>query len=297
MRVVQTGLRGNRETCLTLPALLDALKKSELLGRIGKRTKVYEPGPFTGPDDYVTLDRARHGLEDIFSILKDANPGVWRAGADGAVWTNTGIAAILMIVAEAIRTYEKSSGLNCTELSPEEIAEQVQDLIAPITERLKKGTQGQITKLFKDGVPYGSTGPRELYLKLVGVVREKEKGFGPPDFESWRLEQNQERAKNAAEKVQELNAGICDVIFSRFRKEYGDEHYFDKGVTTKDLRTSAYTRMQDDEIEQRGKIEEYLNLIEYRKIVEKAEHWPLFSDVFNIKLDDDKAGKSGRVRS
>lgn len=296
LRVVQTGLRGNRETCLTLPALLDALKKSELLGRIGKRTKVYEPGPFTGPDDYVTLDRARHGLEDIFSILKDANPGVWRAGADGAVWTNTGIAAILMIVAEAIRTYEKSSGLNCTELSPEEIAEQVQDLIAPITERLKKGTQGQITKLFKDGVPYGSTGPRELYLKLVGVVREKEKGFGPPDFESWRLEQNQERAKNAAEKVQELNAGICDVIFSRFRKEYGDEHYFDKGVTTKDLRTSAYTRMQDDEIEQRGKIEEYLNLIEYKKIVEKAEHWPLFSDVFNIKLDDDKAGQAKYLR-
>lgn len=54
--------------------------------------------------------------------------------------------------------------------------------------------------------------------------------------------------------------------------------------------------MQDDEIEQRGKIEEYLNLIEYKKIVEKAEHWPLFSDVFNIKLDDDKAGQAKYLR-
>lgn len=295
-RVVQTGLRGTRETCLTLPALLDAFKKSELLGRVGKKTKLYEAGPFTGKDDYATLDRARHGFEDIFSILKEANPTIWRAGADGAVWTNTGIAALLMIISEAIRTFEQSTSLDSKEISSEEIAEQVQDIIAPITERIRTNTPGQISKLFKENVPYGSTGPRELYLKLVAVVREKEKTFGPADFEQWRDEQNVERAKNAADKVQELNSAICNTIFAVFRKEYGDAHYFDKGVTNKEMRTGAYTRMQDDEIEQRGKIEEYLNLIEFKKIVEKSEHWPLFEAIFSIKLDDDKPGQAKYLR-
>ncbi|MFT3671564.1 DGQHR domain-containing protein [Aestuariivirga sp.] len=292
LRVVQTGLRSTRETCLTLPALLEALKKSELLGRVGKKTKLYESGPFTGKDDYSTLDRARHGLEDIFSILKEANPEIWRAGADGAVWTNTGFAAILMIIAEAIRNYEKTSGLDCNELSPEEIAEQVQDIMAPVTHRLKSGTAGQIVKLFKEGVPYGSTGPRELYLKLVGVIREQHRKFGPVDFDQWRNEQNLERKKQATEKVQELNAAICATIFSIFRREYGDEHYFSKGVTSKDMRTAAYSKQQDDDIGQQGPLEEYLNLIDYKKIVEKSEHWPLFQDVFSIKLDEDKAGQA-----
>jgi DNA sulfur modification protein DndB len=296
MRVVQTGLRSTRETCLTLPALLEAFKKSELLGRVGKKTKLYEAGPFTGADDFATLDRARHALEDVFLILKEANPDAWRAGADGSVWTNTGVAALLMVIAEAIKTFEQSSKLDCKELPSEEIAEQVQDIIAPITERLKKGTQAQITKLFKDGVPYGSTGPRELFLKLVGVVRDKQPKFGPPDFDKWRVEQNQERAKHANEKVQELNSAICAAIFSRFRTEYGEELYFDRGVTSKELRTSAYAKMQDDEIGQRGKIEEYLNLIDYKKIVEKAEHWPFFEELFSIKLDDDRPGQAKYLR-
>jgi DNA sulfur modification protein DndB len=292
LRVVQTGLRSTRETCLTLPAMLDALKKSELLGRVGKKTKTYEGGPFTGKDDYSTLDRARHGLEDIFSILKEANPNVWRAGADGAVWTNTGIAALLMIVAEAVRTYERTSGLDSKELSSEEIAEQVQDIIAPITNRLKTSTDGQIAKLFKENVPYGSTGPRELYLKLVGVVREQAKKFGPADFDVWRNEQNLERKKQAAEKVQDLNSNICSAIFAQFRKEYGDEHYFLKGVTNKEMRTAAFSKQQDDEIGQQAPLEEYLNLLDYKKIVEKAEHWPLFAELFSIKLEEDKAGQA-----
>lgn len=296
LRVVQTGLRGTRETCLTLPALLDAFKKSELLGRVGKKTKLYEAGPFTGKDDFSTLDRARHGLEDIFLLLKEANPNIWRSGADGAVWTNTGVSALLMVVAEAIRTYEKSSGLDCKELTAEEIAEQVQDIIAPIIDRLKTQTDGQIAKLFKDGVPYGYTGPSQLYLKLVGVVREKTKKFGPADFDQWRNEQNQERAKHASEKVQELNAAICSAIFDRFRTQYGEEHYFSKGVTNKEMRTAAFAKMQDDEVGEQGKIEEYLNLIDYKRIVEKSDHWPLFESLFSIKLDDDKAGQAKYLR-
>lgn len=295
-RVVQTGLRTTRETCLTLPALVEGLRRSNLLGGVHRKLKSYQPGPFTGKDDFATLDRARHALEDIFSLLKEANPEVWRLGADGHVWTNTGVSALLLIIAAAIEHYEAATKLDCKELSAEEIAEQVQDLIAPITARIKAQTLAQISKLFRDDVPYGSSGVRELFLKLVGVIRETTPRFGPADFDVWRSAQSQERAKDASDKVQELNDRICAVIFGIFKREYGEKDYWDRGVTNKQMKTDAYGRAQDDDISERGALEEYLNLIDYKKVVEKSEHWGWFQDIFSIQLADEKGGQAKYLR-
>lgn len=291
-RIVQTGLRGNRETCLTLPMLVDGLKRSGLLGTVHKRLKNYHPGPFSGKDDYITLDRARHTLEDVFSLVREANTDLWRVGSDGGVCTNTSVSAILMILSEAIQHYERKSKLDTKELEPEEIALFLQDYIQPIIQLLKQKGDQEIIRLFKEDVPYGSRGPRELFLKLVGLIRTAIPDFGPSDFDEWRAEQNQERAKNAAEKVQELNAAICTTIFDKFRQAYGEEQYFEKGVTDKKMRLGAYERMQDDEFSQRGKMEEYLHLLDYKKIVEKRENWPLFEAIFSIQIDGEAHGQA-----
>jgi len=291
-RIVQTGLRGNRETCLTLPMLVDGLKRSNLLGTVHKKLKSYHPGPFSGKDDFVTLDRARHTLEDIFSLVREANTDLWRAGADGGVCTNTSISAMLMILSEAIQHYERKTKLDTKELEPEEIALFLQDYLQPVIKLLKKSSDQEIVRFFKEDVPYGSRGPRELFLKLVGLVRTEVTDFGPADFDEWRAEQNQERAKNAAEKIQELNAAICATIFDKFHSVYGNDEYFDKGVSDKKMRLNAFEKMQDDEFSQRGRIEEYLNLIEYKKIVEKKDNWPLFASIFSIQMPSEDKGQA-----
>ena len=116
--------------------------------------------------------------------------------------------------------------------------------------------------------------------------------FGPADFDKWLTEQNEERAKDAADKIQELNQTICQVIFNKFRQIYGEELYWEKGVSNKQMKTDAYQRSLDDDPEERGTIEEYLNFIDYKKIVEKSDHWSYFNDIFSIKMPSENKGQT-----
>lgn len=79
-RVVPAGLRAtgqDSQMCLTLPQLKEGLERSKLLGSVHPKLKGYFPGPFSGVDDYETLERGRDALNLIFSSLRDANPSVW----------------------------------------------------------------------------------------------------------------------------------------------------------------------------------------------------------------------------
>jgi hypothetical protein len=51
---------------------------------------------------------------------------------------------------------------------------------------------------------------------------------------------------------------------------------------------SATNKSLDEDIAHRAPLEEYLDLIAYKKIAEKVDHWPLVKEVFNIPLPGEK---------
>ncbi|NHK26519.1 DGQHR domain-containing protein [Parvularcula flava] len=287
-RIVQTGLRGSRETCLTLPQLEEALRRSGLLGSVSQKLKAYQSGPFTGKDDYETLDRARNCLDDIFGLLAEANPKAWRAGQDGGICTNAGVGGLFFVISEAIRDYENDTRNEVKELDTTEISLFLQDYVTPIIDEIKTLDAKGVSRLFKEDVPYGSKAPQEVFLKLVRIIRRNYPEFGPPIFETWLAEQNTERLNEASAKVQELNQLVCNAIFNKFRQIYGESQYWERGVTNKDMKTDAYARSQDVDPDERGPLEEYLFFIEYRKIVEKKENWDHFKAIFDIPLPGEK---------
>ena len=96
--------------------------------------------------------------------------------------------------------------------------------------------------------------------------------------------------KAGAVQIKELNVLVQKRIFDTFKKVYGLEKdaYWNKGVLDKGIKSKAYTTSLDDEDDVRLPLENYLDFIEYKKIVENKVHWPLFKPVFDIPERGDK---------
>jgi len=130
-------------------------------------------------------------------------------------------------------------------------------------------------------VPFGSGGPPEYYFRLCRLVNESDSTFAPSDFPEWLEAQSEQRVEEAERQIKELNVLVQKFIFDRFKETYGLEGdaYWHKGVLDKDIRTRAYKKSLDSPDEDRLPLENYLDFIEYKKIVENREHWQVFKPV------------------
>ena len=64
--------------------------------------------------------------------------------------------------------------------------------------------------------------------------------------------------------------------------------YWNRGIPDKSIRAKAYAKSLDDEDDDRLPLENYLDFIEYKKIVENQANWPLFKSVFDIAEPGEK---------
>jgi DGQHR domain-containing protein len=76
-RITQQGMPSTNKTCLTIPALKDALRRSSLIGRALLNNSNYELGALCGRTDGETLDRARSALTEYFGRFRSANMTEW----------------------------------------------------------------------------------------------------------------------------------------------------------------------------------------------------------------------------
>jgi len=174
------------------------------------------------------------------------------------------------------------------ELEPLELAAELEEYLAPMLSWLGTATPSTMGQAFK--VPFGSGGPPEYYFRLCRLVREAFADFNPEGFADWLESQSEERVAEADRRIKELNVLVQKHIFDTFKREYGLEKdaYWNKGVLDKSIKSKAYTTSLDDEDDVRLPLENYLDFIEYKKIVENKAHWPLFKSVFDIPEPGDK---------
>jgi len=294
-RVTQQGIAATEKTCLTLPALKDGLRRSGLLGRAILKLKEYEPGPLSGVSDSETLDRARSVLNLYFGLLSSSNASQWEKGRQGFLCTNVGIQAQLQLLASIISYMEPNKGLVARELSSENLVSEIEEYLDPLLRWLHDASTAIIEQEFK--VQFGSGGPPEYYFRLCRIVKQQFSDFEPEGMEEWQQEQSTEKIATADRKLKQLNVLVQKYIFDTFKEQYGaaKEAYWHKGVLDKNIKTRAYEKSLDDDDEDRLALENYLDFIEYKKIVENKVHWFLFKSVFDIP-DPGEKGYSKNVR-
>lgn len=291
-RVTQQGITATEKTCLTVPALKDGLRKSGLIGTAILNRKEYEPGVLSDVDDSKTLERARETLNLYFQTINDANTSRWELGRQGLICTNVSLQAYLKLLASMTDYMESNKGLTARELKPEELIAEIEEYLDPILVYLTSAKSSNIEKDFK--VPFGSGGPREYYFKLCSIIRKEFSDFAPEGMDEWLEERSEDRINEAERKLKEINIYVKKTIFDILKQQHGTEGsaYWNKGVVDKSIKQKAYGKSLDDE-DNPMPLENYLDFIEYKKIVENKEHWPLFKAYFDIPLP----GEKGRAKN
>jgi DNA sulfur modification protein DndB len=292
-RVTQQGIPSTNKTCLTIPAIKDALRRSGLLGKSAVNNTVYDRGPLSGCSDTDTLERARAALNAYFEHVRTANVQQWEKGREGFLCTNVAVQAYIMLLAAIIRYWQVNTTIDPKELEAEEVILELEEYFQPLIDFLSQADDSKMEAGFR--VPFGSGGPPEYFYRLCRILKQRFADFEPEGMQEWEAEQSEENVRNADEKIKEIVIDVQREIFSRFRDQFGTERdaYWHKGITDKAIKASAYEKSLDDDDETRLPLENYLDVIDYKKIVEHKSNWPLFQALFDIP----EPGEKGRAKN
>ncbi|HKT11602.1 MAG TPA: DGQHR domain-containing protein [Terriglobia bacterium] len=281
-RITQQGMPSTSRACLTIPALKEALRRSGVLGRAVLNNTNYELGPLCGSTDLQTLDRARSALNEYFGLVRNANLAEWEAGRDGNLCTNVAVQGYIMLFGSLIKYWEANTAADAREMSVEDMMVEIEEYMRPLLEFIESSSAAQIKAEFQ--VPFGSGGPPEYYYRLCRIIKTKYSDFKPEGMEDWEQEQSEERILQADTQLKDIVSEMRGYIFAVFRARYGErkDAYWHNGVTDKEIKTKAYSRSLDNEIDKGLPLEAYLEVVEMKKIVENRQNWELFKPVFNI---------------
>jgi DGQHR domain-containing protein len=282
-RITQQGMPSTSKTCLTIPALKDALRRSGLLGRVVLNN--YELGPLCGATDSESLDRARSAINQYFGLVRDANLAEWESGRDGYLCTNVAVQAYIRLLGSLVKYWEANTAADAREMAVEDIMIEVEEYLKPLIDFLESSNAAQIKAAFQ--VQFGSGGPPEYYYRLCKTIQNKISDFKPEGMEEWEQEQSEDKILEADTKLKNIVSEIRKYIFDVFRTIHKDL-YWDRGITDKTVKSEAYKRSLDYEVEERLPLETYLEVVEMKKIVENKQNWPLFKSVFNIPEPGEK---------
>jgi DGQHR domain-containing protein len=287
-RITQQGIPSTNKTCLTIPAIKDSLRRSGLVGRAIHNNKIYELGPLCGATDSESLDKAWSVLTTYFEHVRDANPNHWEKGRAGYLCTNVAVQAYVVLLASLIRYSEVNVATSAKELTAEEIMSDLEEFLQPILDFLNSASDEKMEQQFK--VPFGSGGPPEYYFRLCKIVKARFPDFEPEGMEEWEAEQSEEKISTADRQIKEIVASMIEYIFEGLREAYGEakDAYWHKGLSDKDMKTKAYNRSLDADEDDRLPLEHYLDVIDFKKIVENKQNWPRFKNVFDIPEPGDK---------
>jgi hypothetical protein len=284
-RVLAEGMKATEKSCLTVPQVKLGLKRSGLLGTVVD--KQYVPGPLSANTDSATLTRAHKVLNSYFSQIMNADAVRWDSGRAGHICNNEGVQAFTLLLAEIISHFENSTSADVRQLSESALLSAILPYLDPILQFISSGGGRVDTELT---VRFGSGGPREYLFRLTRLVRQFAPDFSPQDYENWELAQSKESRATADQQIQEICTYVPRHIFKIFRIMYGEngDAYWEKGVPNAEMRTAAYGRWTDADADGRGPKEVYLSFVDYKKIIEKPDRWPIFKGVFDIPLPEQK---------
>lgn len=286
-RIPQQGIPSTSKTCLTIPALKDALRRSGLIGRVAGRRAEYEKGPLSGTTDAQTLERIRCALSTYFEQIRKANPTQWEKGRSGVLCTNVAVQAYIMLLSALIEYLRANTAILPQSTEPEEIISELEEYLEPVLDFLRSASDETMKVEFT--VPFGSGGPPEYYFRLCKLIKTHFADFAPEGMFEWEAEQSEENVTTADRKIKEIYSTTQRHVFDVLRCQFGED-YWKLGVTDKEMKANAYRKSLEEE----GSgipIESYLDFIDFKKIIDK--NWNSYKSVFHIP----NPGEKGQAKS
>ncbi|RXT21718.1 hypothetical protein B5U98_14720 [Bosea sp. Tri-39] len=284
-RIALPGMRG-RQQPLTVPQLKPEIVKSQLIGRFSNRDGRLMPGALTGATDHETLANLCAYLSSYFDGIRGSNPDKWDSHSV-PLCHNIAVSGLVRLAAELVDYMQQKDNTAAREISPDDLAEQTLILAEPLLEFFRTSTEAEFKEKFP--IVFGSGGPRRFFLQAATIVNEALADFRPDGLIDHIAETSKDRTERADRSVKWIVDILHAHVVDALRASYGAD-FFEKGIRNKEIKIKAYSKRADTDPDGQTPLENYLDVIELKKIVDSPENWPIFKETLNIKLADQQNG-------
>ena len=258
---------------ITRPSLMDAVKDSQVVGRI--TSGVLAPGFLYSQSDEQSVERSTRFVELLLTEVSRSCVEHWNrlAGDGGFLCTNNGIAALLRFAREAL-SYELSRR-NISEPSrhtPAELLDFIQYLTEPIIEYFSNASTETVKREFR-GRDYGTGGYRNSAMRVMSLVHSTFNEFNPEGLNDFLAQSDEESIDDARNLVGNIENTIRSVTFDILNEAYGgsvDDWW--RPAVPQNIRQAAANRSEGSE--EPGEPHQFLLLLDLKKIAEN--NWQHF---------------------
>jgi len=285
-------MKGDDIICLTMPEVKGGVVRSHLVGFLAQKRRLLVNGPLCADSDERTVRRATEGINLFLSRLRSANPTRWDAGRPGGLCVNIGVRAMLLLFDAVIRhAATQRKGFDPSNATTKELVEEAIAVCEPLVEYLQSVPDAEFLERF--GKRYGSGGPLDYFHELSQTIWERDNAFSPEGLAEYLASKDDERVKEAERTIRFIENRVTEIVIGYFRKIHGSNYW--NYIGTKEMRVKAYERQQEEVPEKQLDLEAYLDFIDKKKIIDKAENWNIFKIYFDIPFPREK-GQSKNLK-
>lgn len=285
-RILLSDEPATEKRCITLEAMFSALNIPSFF--VVKKDILY--GPLWAVDNELTVRRASAIVNAWFLRICEHAAEWWALGKaeGGGLAMNDGV-VICIAVLRSVFDHLARNGLPLVEMSEEEVIGKLDRYGHELGKYL-----GSLNGMEKDAFRKGHRGTQGQTLgrrTCERAIRDSIPEFNPPGLEDFVKDQSARTNERAYPIVERIEKTLKLLIVEGLRVEYqelpdGDAWWY-SGIPD-EVRKKASTRLEDEL--GKGNKEDYLELIDFRKIVLK--NWEVFKDTFAY---GDKGNKEKRT--
>ena len=286
-KVGSPGITAGTSQPLNLRSLQERIGLSELLGAIDPKTQVIHPGPCSAASSEQSMMRLVKLLELHLEKIRDANPDRWEAGRLGALCTNLGVGSQIRMLSELIRYVSYRDKFYPNILEIEELYQTIHPLMDSMFDYIKESSDDEFKEKFT--VIFGSSGYHQYFFRLFDLIANDLPDLKPEGYEEHKKLTSKETTDLADKQVRWIQAVVPNYVKEVLRNTFG-ENYFDNALP-KDVQKVCQIKRVEDESEDKLPVEDYLDWIQFAKLVSLPEIRDEVKGALSIQMPDEKSGK------
>lgn len=280
-------------TCISLDYIMtNAFNKSEFFPKYHRGNLVSMGHLWVDPKDgyEAMLQKAYSFFKDLFDYVRERTDSQWNLGNNegGVVATNIGIFTIVRIVDDILEYLEKYTSLKPILCSTSELASKTFPFLDVVLDLFMTFDLQKIKQIKQ--MATSANGMENLIREIQKNVRDKFPSFAPPGLDEWLKENTGNHNESSRNITEIIETHIRNFVFDKLKELFHDK-WWDEGVPREIQKNAAVTAIDKGNKEPR---ENFIFLLDYKKIIEKAAVWSIFKDFF---ADPEfKSGKENQLK-
>lgn len=274
--------------CISLTSIFGELQKAGFHIAKIKNGTVLEYGPLWMGNNDATLKRTLYIIKNWLGIIREGTQDWWDKGSaeGGGLAMNDGVITCIRIL-KSVFHHLDFNGINLINLTNVDLLSNIKPYARLLANYLASLTEEE-RKRFRD--LRGGQGQTTRVRRCQQAMRENNQSFNPPgldDFINLEKAQTNSKAKSVIDWI-EIN--MQQHVLQELRQEIGfsENQWWISGIP-QSVRVKVTERFEKDD-GQRGKKENYFDLMDYRKII--LDNWSIFEKTFSYKKSGNKEAKT-----